>query len=397
MSASLFFDVAVVGAGPAGVAAAAAAAGAGARVVLIEAAERLGGTVTAGLHRALCGLYAGGGGGPESPLHTLNEGVQRELVARMVARDPHGVVPRQMGQVWVLEFPLAAWEAALADLCAEAPVTVRRSTPVTEVRRAGRRVVALHLGGAAAAWVGVRTVVDGTGDGNILQMAGPDVLLPEIRTPRILGGFAVRLGGITGDLEALRLEIPYVLARAAEAGQLPPAARFTLFHPGPGSGEGVCKLAVPPEDFAPERAEPWVERIVHHLMTEIPALSAARVLERSPRVLPRDGRHLRGRYILSESDILTPLRHGSGAIRAWWPIERWDVVTGPTYAYPPAGEAYEIPDEALQSAVLDNLLTAGNCLSATPLAAASARAAGICLATGDAAGRLAAGLCPRRP
>ena len=115
------------------------------------------------------------------------------------------------------------------------------------------------------------------------------------------------------------------------------------------------------------------------------------------RALRRDGRHLRGRYVLSESDILTPRRHGSDVVRAWWPIERWDVSAGPTYVYPPPDRPYEIPEDALQSAVLDNVLAAGQCLSATPTAAASLRAAGICLATGDAAGRRAADLAGCRP
>ena len=393
MSASYFYDAAVVGAGPAGVAAAVAAAKGGLRVVLIDAAARLGGTVTAGLHRVLCGLYAGA---PENPCDTLNAGVQRDLVARMVARDPAAVVVRQLGQVWVLEFPPTAWEAALAELCTEAQVTVRLGVPVTEVRRAGRRILALYLKGPEPAWVAARAVIDCTGEGSILQMTGADVLLPEIRVPRMLGGMAVRLGALQGDLEALRLEIPYALAKAVEAGRLPATARFTLFHPGPGEAEGVCKLALHPDDFSPERAAAFVERVLQILVKEIPALAAARVIEQSPRALPRDGHHLRGRYILSESDILTPRHHGLDAVRGWWPIEQWDLADGPVYAYPPPGEAYEIPDEALQSAILDNLYAAGNCLSATPVAAASVRAAGICLATGDAAGRLAARLGARR-
>jgi hypothetical protein len=43
----------------------------------------------------------------------------------------------------------------------------------------------------------------------------------------------------------------------------------------------------------------------------------------------------------------------------------------------------------MKSATIQNLLAAGNCLSATAGAAASLRASGICLATGDFAGRLA--------
>jgi len=49
----------------------------------------------------------------------------------------------------------------------------------------------------------------------------------------------------------------------------------------------------------------------------------------------------------------------------------------------------------MRSAVIPNLLAAGTCVSATADAAASIRASGICLATGHAAGALAASMVPR--
>jgi hypothetical protein len=70
-------------------------------------------------------------------------------------------------------------------------------------------------------------------------------------------------------------------------------------------------------------------------------------------------------------------------------MERWDISDGPCYLYPPAGEHYDIPQEALRSAAIENLFAAGTCISATSGASASTRASGICLATGDAAGKLA--------
>ena len=71
-------------------------------------------------------------------------------------------------------------------------------------------------------------------------------------------------------------------------------------------------------------------------------------------------------------------------------MEIWEVDRGPVFAYPPIRSPYAIPEEALQSDRFDNLLAAGACVSATRDATASLRAGGICLATGDAAGRLAA-------
>jgi hypothetical protein len=131
-------------------------------------------------------------------------------------------------------------------------------------------------------------------------------------------------------------------------------------------------------------------RIVEHLRREAPGFASAIIAETSPRALPRDGRRLKGKTTVTLEDVLQGRQLGADAVHAWWPIEQWDISLGPTYAYPPPGRHYDIPDTALQSEVIENLLAAGTCVSATPQAAASLRASGICLATGYAAGRIAA-------
>ncbi len=379
------YDVAVIGAGPAGVCAAAAAANA-ANVVLIDSANRFGGSVTAAMHRCMCGLYSGP---PNNVLDTLNASAQRGIVERMLRKEPKSVIPRQFGKAWVLEFPASAWEAALAEICTEAKIDLRMGCRVTAVRREGPRLTAVQLEGAeGAGWINARVVIDCTGGGHVLRLCGDDTFLPP-DDARMLGGFAVRLAGLTGDPDMLRLQTPYALARAVNRGVLPAAARFTVFYPGPPHGEGVCKLAVNPDELGIAEAESFADQVVELLQREIAGFASARVVEKSPRILPRDGLRLRGKYVLTEEDVLQARKHGPDAVHAWWPIEKWDISRGPTYAYPPTGDHYDIPPDALRSAAIENLLAAGCCLSATSTAAASSRASGICLATGDAAGRLA--------
>lgn len=380
------YDIAVIGAGPAGVSAA-AAAGASANVLLIDATHRFGGSVTAAMHRCMCGLYSHA---PQNAMDTLNGSAQRNIVEKMHRKEPSEVRPRQFGKAWVLEFPASAWEAALSDLCADAKIDVQMDCRVTNVRREGSRLTAIQVEHPASRWMNVGAVIDCTGGGHVLRVAGDDTFLPpEDVSARMLGGFAVRLAGLAGDPEMLRLQTPYFLARAVDVGLLPPTARFTAFYPGPGPGEGVCKLAVNPEELTPDEVESFADRVVQHLMREIPGFAVARVVEKSPRILPRDGLRLRGRYVITEQDILQARQYGSDAVHGWWPIERWDMSQGPTYAYPPLGQHYDIPPDTQRCAAVENLFAAGCCLSATSAAAASTRASGICLATGDAAGRLA--------
>jgi hypothetical protein len=206
----------------------------------------------------------------------------------------------------------------------------------------------------------------------------------------MLGGFAVRLTGISGDAELHRIQTAYVLGRAVDEGQLPRLARFTSFYPGPGEGEGICKLAMIAQEASTADAEKFAEQVVGFLKQNIAGFAEARIAEMSPRVLPRDGLRLRGKYIVTESDILEARKHDSDSVHAWWPMERWDPESGPCYVYPPLGDHYDIPSDALRSASIENLFAAGACVSATAGAGASTRASGICLATGEAAGRLAA-------
>lgn len=391
------YDVAVVGGGPAGVAAAATAARSGAKVVLIDRANRLGGSVTAALHRCLCGLYANE---PKSPTDTLNDGVQREVVERLVLKAPVDVRTKAFGKAWVLEFPAAAYVAVLADLCRDAKVDVRLKTsfgamwdchfclslsPEFSAENAGR-------GGQECLSyndtpMSAKVFVDCSGVGHIVNRVDA-ALPPDGET--MLAGYGIRLSNIDGDPDLLRLQVPYFLKQAADAGLLHPLARFTVFHPGPGTNDGVCKLAIDSTGVSDIDLTDFATKVVNQLKANIDALRNVMVIEQSPHIMPRAGRRLAGEYVMTENDVLRPTAREGESVRAWWPIERWDAQTGPTYQFAEPGCDYAIPAAALQSDRIDNLLAAGMCLSATHAAAASSRASGICLATGDLAGRLAA-------
>jgi glycine/D-amino acid oxidase-like deaminating enzyme len=383
------YDIAIVGAGAAGICAAWAAAQSR-TVLLIDASARLGGAVTAAMHRSICGLYADV---PRNALDTLNADAQRDLISRIAAIAPMQTVPKQLGKAWVLEFPAPAWDSALQQMCDESSADVQLGVRATAVRRDGNRITALQIEGQNPNWIDVKAIIDCTGGGNLLQLAGQEAYQPaDESTAKTLGGFAARLSNIAGDPELLRLQIPFALAKAVQGGELPNVARFTAFHPGPGPGEGVCKLAVNPSQYSEKSASDLLDQIMKVLAAEVPALSAVKILEKSPRVLPRAGLRLAGRFVVTEDDVTSARRHPGGAVHAWWPIEKWIEDQGPTYLYPPQGRHYDIPPDALRSATIENLLAAGACLSATSDAMASIRVSGICMATGAAAGRLAASI-----
>ena len=89
-------------------------------------------------------------------------------------------------------------------------------------------------------------------------------------------------------------------------------------------------------------------------------------------------------------DLLSGRKFSDAVINGAWPVELWDMAGGPRYSYVANGH-YQVPLGALRAKRIKNLFAAGRSMSADAVAAASLRAGGICMATGEAAGRAAAG------
>src|SRR5205823_10366034 len=104
----------------------------------------------------------------------------------------------------------------------------------------------------------------------------------------------------------------------------------------------------------------------------------------------RAGRMIPGHYLLSGADVLSARRFPDAVARCAWPIEQWSPDGVARFQYLAQGAHYEIPARSLRAARVENLFMAGKTISADVEAIASARVMGCCLATGEAAGKLAA-------
>ena len=382
-------DVLVVGAGVAGVAAAVAAARAGCTTLLLEKMPFLGGTATAGLHRFICGLYLTDTREAGEP---LNGGISREFCRRL-GTTAAAAAPVRFGRTFVLPCatqPLMDVLGAL--LSAESGLRVRRDTEVVAVERDGNRIAAVTACGPRSLLeVTPRTVVDCSGDVVVLRLAGgPFGLAAAAR--RQLAGFSVFIKGLADVDQTLCLKVPYCLSRGADEKSLPDCLRFSTFLAGDRPDEGYLKLGLSParDPDRSRRALAAAEQAHRYLRRVLPAFRESYVAGTSPYVLEREGARLRGDCTLSEADVLAGRKFPDAIARAAWPIEFWDQQRGPRYRYLPPGEYYEVPRRCLRTRKIANLWCAGRCISATPRALASARAAGTCLALGEAAGHEAA-------
>ena len=123
----------------------------------------------------------------------------------------------------------------------------------------------------------------------------------------------------------------------------------------------------------------------HGEVVEPPSHHAAQLVD------DNDGGRIAGEYRLTVEDVRSGRRFDDSIGRCAWPIEFWDPHEGVSIEYLPDGSSYEIPLRSLTLRGYANVWAAGKCLSAEPLAQASARVVGTCWAMGEAAGRAAAG------
>lgn len=388
MSRSLECDVLVVGTGIAGVGAAIGAARAGASTLLVGDEAAPGGVAVAGMHRSMCGLFPSGKPAPTRP---MNEGFAQDLFDDLTESDPATRVTA-MGRVYVLPFRTDRLVATLQRrMAAEPTLEVRYRTRIVDAVLEGaslHRVLAQGDHGELS--LAPRAVVDCSGDGAVLRLAGASCQTMDARDLQ-LAGQSVRLEGVDDPEDMLRLKVPYHLTQGWRDGHLPLHARFTQYLPGDVAGEAYLKLSVRPDlPDREERARADAEQVHRYLREVLPELRSSRLVDRSPRVVDREGQRIIGEYTLTEEDVLSARKFPDGVVKSAWPIELWDQERGVRFRYLPDGEHYEIPLRCLKVAAVDNAWAAGRCISATHMAHASTRAMGTCLSLGEVAGRQAA-------
>ena len=382
-------DVLVIGGGVAGVSAAVAAARNGVDTVLMEKESYLGGTGVAGMFQYICGLYLNA---ETYPSETLNTGITTEIVERLTQTAPEKKV-KKIGQVYVLSYSYTDLQTVLATLCAaEKKLTVMKETDASDIEAArGRINVITAVTGNEKQAITAKIVIDCTGSGYASAAAGAGFELTPLDT-RQLAGFTLHLKGLKNARDALVIQVSYHCAQAAQRGILSPSMRFTTFSPGSVADEGYCKMSIDDDegDMRDEKARKEADAIVHYLATVLPSFENAWIASTSHKVLDREGRRISGYYTLTDKDILSGRKFSDGIVKNAWPIELWDRSKGTIYKYVPRGDYYEIPFRCLTVKGLENLLTAGRCISVTQAALGSTRVMGTCMALGDQAGHAAA-------
>lgn len=412
------YDVAVVGAGAAGIAAALGAAATGADTVLIEAEARIGGNITNALVHTICGLYH-----PLADSESLvnlryaNEGLPRRLAEALLAA---GIATpaQRAGRVAFLPIDPLGFAEFATRLCTQtSKLDLMTQSPLQGAALSTQKSVAheLRFDGSTIA---ANVVIDASGDAVLAALGGAESMTEKESTLQTTS-YTVEISDV--DCEALSahalgtLKLSAAIARAAKHGQLPVEAESVHFRRAKNPRSLYLNLNLPrtlthstllrtrtsnatrtldPQAAALRdnslllRAQTLTASVLDFLQRSEAAFSKSRLTVHPTQIGVRETRRLRGLEILAEDALLDGLRRSDEVALSAWPIELWQDHRRASFLYPRS--ACSIPLSALVSRSHPLLGMAGRCMSATHEALGAVRVIGTALATGEAIGIAAA-------
>ncbi len=390
-------DVVVCGAGPAGIAAALAAARSGAKTRLIEANGCLGGVWTAG---QLAWLF-----------EMAQPGIAREITCEL---DRRGA--RQGDSRDLYAYDIEPMKLLLEEMCQAAGIQFHLRMRATAAAKSGRglRAVITESKSGREAWT-ARCFVDATGDGDLAALSGcgfsvgrPEsgecqpmtfMALASVRDAAALSRFISFWDG-KSTFDTHLSATANLLAEIRRAGVEPSYARPTIFQ----ANGNLLALMLNHEyhvsaiderqvTAATVRGRAEVNRITNALRKLGGPWEGMTLAATCEHIGVREGRRINGLYHVTEQDLKNGARHADAVCRVHFGVDIHSTnpkankgQEEPNIAMRP----YDIPLRALITSDVDNLLTAGRCLSGDFIAHSSYRVTGTAVATGQAAGAAAA-------
>ncbi len=409
------WDVIVAGGGPAGCAAAWAAARRGARTLIVEKSGHLGGQTVDAL---VCAILSTNG--------VDFQGVWHDWIRALRGRRGDNELTRKGDQMMITTVYPEAVKYAWDDLLSEAGVEFLHHAHVggAIVEEGVLKGVILDTrAGRQAAFA--KRVVDGTGHGIVCHEAGVPWEQGDGTNKWAMALTKVfRLSGMNWDNITYTDEI---IARAeaqldaaiARGEFVTPTvkralkyAQLKLWDMGGGRGQIMSVLSrvlkvdpLDPWDFTRAeregRAQAWEGAEAYRRF--IPGCENAYLLDTSYQIGVRSTRRVQGLVRLTDDDAWNLRKQSNSIARSSWDIDIWPADSYTKDAVPrddadykkrhvkvAAGDYFDIPYGCIVAAGVDNLLMAGQCLSASHVAESSLRIQQTCMATGQAAGTAAA-------
>src|SRR5258707_10103793 len=209
------YDVAVLGGGPAGIAAAVAAARAGRRTLLIERYGFLGGMGTAAGVTNFCGLHANVHG----EMHRVVQGIASELLGRIDRLGGLNAPHLILGKILAQAYDTAAYKIAADDLLLSHKVDILfhalgAGVAMPDERRINALMVETKAGRQA---IRAEIFIDCSGDGDLAAWAGARYEVGDVDGSMLYPSMMFRLNGIDSEKAGDAWRTIPALMEAAEA------------------------------------------------------------------------------------------------------------------------------------------------------------------------------------
>lgn len=398
------YEVAVLGGGPAGIAAAAAAGRAGRRTLLIERYGFLGGMGTAAGVTNFCGLHANVYG----EMHRVVQGIASELLARIDRLGGLNAPHLILGKILAQAYDTAAYKIAADDLLLGHKVDILfhalgAGVVMLDASRIDALMVETKAGRQA---VRADIFIDCSGDGDLSAWAGARYEVGDNAGSMLYPSMMFRLNGIDPEKagEAWRT-IPALMAAAEAAGthHFPRKAAIVRPQRSPiewrvnftqvSRADGTAINGLEPDDLTRGEIEGRRQAVnAFDFLRTVPGFENSYIVDLPPQLGIRETRRVVGGYMLSGEDVLGCSSFDDSIGVNGWPMES-HVAGDVIFKFPPIPESRgfnELPYRMLVPEGIDNLLVAGRCASMTHDGQSAARVSGGCFAMGEAAGTAAA-------
>jgi len=381
-------DIAVIGAGPSGIAAAVSAAKCGASVVLVERDGRVGGMSIGGMLNVWCGDC-------QSDIFTEIKAATTEQIGRRFVYSPSALA----------EYYRKSLKSAGVRLLLNSVLYGVKMKNETDIEAA-----LLSCCGHTVE-LKAKYYIDSTGNGDLAYIAGCRYELGgENGIQPASVEFAV--GGVDESTAVYPTfgthpELEERMVNAVKSGRIPGPAGHVILIPGRNKGTAHVNMtnasftaadADPTDPFTLSDAEltarAQIDAIVDFLRSDIPGYSDCYLIGIADRIGIRESRRFVGKYTLTEYDIADGItcddsvadnvRSGLGGHASSG--------SGPSKA-PLIAKPYSIPHDCCIPERGGNLRFNGRCISGTHAALASYRLMPVCFCIGERLGRKTAELC----
>ena len=380
-------DLAILGAGMAGVAAALEAAVLGRKVVLIDGAQQLGGQSTGSLIGTFCGFY---GNGPQ-PYRVVYGAASRMLED---LRKAGATQPRHGRNTLILMYREQALARWIEDAVLEAGIRPLLGATLLGVQRRGNRIESLDIATRFGALsVQAKGYVDASGDAALSYAAGFACREPD--SP-IMGSLMFGIEGID-EAAALALDRWQVQARLAEVGPRYGLVRrdgfvFAIQGQGEYGGQALVNMThvqtpldAEGQALAQIEGRQQADRVLDFLKGEYGAVFGRARVRHYGLLGIRQTRWIVGRESLTVQQVREGHRHADAILRCSWPIELHDRLDDAHWEVFGDDHMHTLPYGAMLPAEAENLLAAGRCVDGDAAALSSVRVMGPCFAMGMAA------------